>query len=209
MNKIILKCKNGVDKILDAPPPGLRIIFEGDNNFISIAEGVRFDKCFMMMKSSCKVEIKQTKYIIHNARFFMNSFNTVEIGEEFSCLEIDCRLQENKTALKIGKNCMFSCEIRIYPTDGHAIYDLDNPKEAINPGTTIEIGDHVWIGRRVILLKGTKLSNNTIVGLGSIVTKPFEEENIVIGGYPAKILKRNVNWHRLPAEEFTRMRNLN
>jgi len=30
----------------------------------------------------------------------------------------------------------------------------------------------------------------------SVVTKPFEESNIILAGNPAKIVKRNINWDR-------------
>ena len=59
---------------------------------------------------------------------------------------------------------MFSTEIRVYATDGHAIYSIDQNK-VLNIGKIITIGNHVWIGRRVNLLKGTKINDNSIVGL--------------------------------------------
>jgi len=40
--------------------------------------------------------------------------------------------------------------------------------------------------------KNTKISDDSIVGWGSIVTKKFEDKNIIIAGTPAKIVKRNI-----------------
>lgn len=98
---------------------------------------------------------------------------------------------------------MFSTEIRIYATDGHAIYSVDDGR-VLNTGKVITIGNHVWIGRRVNLLKNTKINDNSIVGLGSVVTNSFNEQNVVIAGFPAKVIKRNVNWSRVPPEEYER-----
>jgi acetyltransferase-like isoleucine patch superfamily enzyme len=69
-----------------------------------------------------------------------------------------------------------------------ANHDLKNPKEH-QKGANIEINDNCWIGMNSVLMPGTILGKNTIVGAGSVVTKSFEEGNIVIGGVPAKIIK--------------------
>ena len=54
----------------------------------------------------------------------------------------------------------------------------------------IHIGEKCWIGMNSVLLPGIVLERGTIVGAGAIVTKSFHEENIVIAGNPAKIIKR-------------------
>ena len=45
-----------------------------------------------------------------------------------------------------------------------------------------------------IVLKNAYIPNNCIVGGGTVVTGQFNEENIVLGGNPARIVKRNVDW---------------
>ena len=40
------------------------------------------------------------------------------------------------------------------------------------------------------------IADNSIVGWGSIVTKEFNEPNVIIAGIPAKIVKRGINWDR-------------
>lgn len=116
----------------------------------------------------------------------------VEIGENTIICGVTLLLVNNDTSIKIGKNCMISWGIDIWCTDAHTVTDLEgNP---INFSKSIEIGDHVWIGRDVKIGKNTKISNDSIIGWGSIVTKKFEDTNVVIAGNPAKIVKRNVNW---------------
>ena len=41
-----------------------------------------------------------------------------------------------------------------------------------------------------------EIADNSIVGWGSIVTKEFNEPNVIIAGIPAKIVKRGINWDR-------------
>jgi acetyltransferase-like isoleucine patch superfamily enzyme len=49
----------------------------------------------------------------------------------------------------------------------------------------VKIGNHVWIGLRVIILKGVTIGDNAIVGAGSVVTRDIATNNIA-AGCPAK-----------------------
>jgi len=52
-----------------------------------------------------------------------------------------------------------------------------------------QIGDNVYLAPGVKILGDIKIPNNTAVGANSVVTKSFEEENMMIAGIPAKIIK--------------------
>ena len=52
----------------------------------------------------------------------------------------------------------------------------------------ITIENDVWIGRRVLIMKGVHLGAGTVVAAGSIVTKSFPRLS-VIAGNPAKLIK--------------------
>lgn len=94
--------------------------------------------------------------------------------------------------IHIGEDCLFSNGIEIHTTDYHSITDMKGKR--INPSESVYIGNHVWIGLRTIVLKGSAISSNSIVGASSLVNKKFYEENIIIAGNPAGIKKQNVNW---------------
>ncbi len=101
-------------------------------------------------------------------------------------------LQDDNSSVTIGKNCMFSWGIDVWCTDVHTILDLDGNIQ--NYGKSIEIQDHVWVGKDCKIGKNTKISKDSIVGWNSVVTKEFDETNVVIAGNPAKIVKTGVNW---------------
>ena len=50
----------------------------------------------------------------------------------------------------------------------------------------ITIGSNCFIGAGTLVLLGVTLADNIIVAAGSVVTKSFQESNIIIGGNPAK-----------------------
>lgn len=51
----------------------------------------------------------------------------------------------------------------------------------------IIIGKNVWIGSSCVILPGVKISDNSIIGAGSVVSKPLPS-NVIAVGSPAKVI---------------------
>ena len=99
------------------------------------------------------------------------------------------------TSITIGEDCMFSHSIAFRTSDSHVIKDHDGNR--INPAKSISIGDHVWLGAHVTVLKGVEIASNSIVGIGAIVTSSLSTSNTIYAGIPAKKVKENINWSRV------------
>lgn len=56
----------------------------------------------------------------------------------------------------------------------------------------ITIGKNVWIGSKSVILQGVSIGDNCVVAVGAVVTKSFGD-NLIIGGVPAKVIKKNRN----------------
>ena len=52
----------------------------------------------------------------------------------------------------------------------------------------VTIGNDVWIGRDAKILKGVRVGNRVIVGASSVVVRDIEDD-LIVGGNPAKIIK--------------------
>ena len=52
----------------------------------------------------------------------------------------------------------------------------------------ITIGSNCFIGKRSTIMYGVTIGNNNIVGAGSVVTKSFKEDGVIIAGNPAKVI---------------------
>ena len=91
----------------------------------------------------------------------------------------------------MGDDCLLAWNIMILDGDGHYIY-LQNGTYNENI-SNIFIGTHVWICANSTILKGALISDNSVVGAGTIVSKKFEHRNVLIAG-KNKIVKENVNW---------------
>lgn len=118
----------------------------------------------------------------------------VTIGRDFSenenCM-IVCMGENNY--VNIGNGCMLSSDVDIWNTDSHRI--LDTSGNIINSSLPIEIGNHVWIGKKSCVLKGVNLGDNSIIGFASVVTKDVEA-NSIYAGNPARKIKNEINWSR-------------
>ena len=97
--------------------------------------------------------------------------------------------------VSVGDDCMFSFGINLRTTDSHGIYD-QKTKNRINPAKDIVVGDKVWVGMNCMIMKGSAISNGSVVGAGAFVSKPIETPNVLIAGNPAIILKEGVVWER-------------
>ena len=53
----------------------------------------------------------------------------------------------------------------------------------------IHIGRNVWIGANATVLAGVTIGDGAVVAAGAVVTKDVEP-NSVVGGVPAKLIKR-------------------
>lgn len=57
-------------------------------------------------------------------------------------------------------------------------------------GKPIIIRKNSWLSARCIILPEVELGEHTIVAAGAVVTKSFPEGNQIIGGNPAKVIKK-------------------
>ena len=105
------------------------------------------------------------------------------------------------TGITVGPDCLFSSEICFRTGDSHSVLDLSGRR--INASRSITVGEHVWFGRNVTLLKGAEIGPHCIVGTGAVVTGKFPEPNCSLAGVPAKVVKRGVDWsiRRIPVGE--------
>lgn len=138
--------------------------------------------------------------------FVLRAEGKIKIGSH-TITATDCRYYTTtaRGTINIGKDCMLSSEIRLLAGDSHAIFDVNTGERTLDPRkpsckNVIEIQDHVWIGMRAFLLYNTVVGRSSIVGASATVKGRFPN-NCALGGNPAKIIRRDVTWHR-DASEF-------
>ncbi|MEK5289179.1 DapH/DapD/GlmU-related protein [Streptococcus sp. FSL R7-0212] len=135
-------------------------------------------------------------------------------SSEFGCVEIgdNCKFGDrvhisSVEKISIGKNSLFASNILITDNE-HGKYKGENqaspleyPDDRKLFSEPVIIGENCWTGENVVILPGTVLGNGTIVGANSVVKGNFPDYSI-IGGSPAKILKRYDFEHKIWKREI-------
>lgn len=94
--------------------------------------------------------------------------------------------------ISIGHDTIFGNFVSMH-SENHIATDRDKPirlQGVIRQG--IVIGNNCWIGAKVTILDGVTIGDGCIVAAGSVVTKGIYEKNTIIGGVPAKPIKKRV-----------------
>ncbi len=92
---------------------------------------------------------------------------------------------QGKNGIIFGENIIVGPGTKIVS----ASHNLDDFKKHDKVGP-IKIGDNSWIAANVTILPGVELGEHTVVAAGAVVNKSFTEGNIVLGGVPAKVIKK-------------------
>jgi len=105
---------------------------------------------------------------------------TVQIGANcgFSGTYIACA-----RSIVLGENILCGADTTIWDTDFHP----EDPRSG--PDAPVIIGDNVWLGVGVIVLKGVTIGENTIVGAGGLVTRSLPA-GVIAMGTPARVAKK-------------------
>jgi acetyltransferase-like isoleucine patch superfamily enzyme len=140
------------------------LIFNGPCRFSRGVQLLVWDKAVLEFGGNCWIG-SFTKIV---------SFRRIEIMDEF----------------------LGSWECQIFDTDFHFI--KNNLTGEVSDNTApVKIGKKVWLGSRVNVLKGTQLPDKCIVAAGSLCNKDYQVygvEGIILGGSPAKLIKKDVEY---------------
>lgn len=198
-NKIKVACGNSVS-YKGVFLNGCTINVCGKNNTVCIQPGLtRLYNCRLtILSSNCNIVIGTDSNLHDTSLYIEDNGGGICIGKHVTISgKTDIAVIEGRKVV-IGDECLFSANIQIRVGDSHSIMDAATGKR-INPSKDVVIGNHVWIGNTVNILKGSVIADNSIVGTCSVVTGKLFPSNCIIGGSPAKVLKEGVNWdpHRL------------
>ena len=121
---------------------------------------------------------------------FFNGMKNIRIGRNVY-INHHTELLARNVGIDIGNDVMIG-QHSILITDNH---NFDDPnKKIIDQGSSyskIVIEDNVWLGSNVTILSGVTVGSGSVVAAGAVVTKNIEP-NSVVGGIPAKFIKKRV-----------------
>lgn len=146
----------------------------------SIAEGVQ-----LTALNGGKIIIGKN---VHIGRFVqINAMGgIVHIDDEVVCIN-DFTIITSWERVKIGSNTLIAPFCHILDRD-HGFRKNDLIRNQRGESYPIIIGQDVWLGSGVIILKGVKIHDGAVVGAGSVVISDIPAYAVAVGN-PARIIK--------------------
>lgn len=173
---------------------GTRVSLSGSSE-IAVGKGrltlnAKWDNCdpfcsMLFMGNNSHLQVDGSFDIYSGARIYVNEGATLRLGGGYvnhnfniSCFD----------SISIGRGVVISENVTVRDSDNHKVYPSQDPMTQ-----PIVIGNHVWIGMNVTILKGVRIGDGAIVAAGAVVTKDVPE-NTLVGGVPARVLKTDISW---------------
>ena len=145
---------------------GLGTISFQTNVRIGLSSSPKFwsSECYIEARStSAKVEIGQNTWI-------NNGFSAIS----------------NSGSISIGQDCHIGHDVFIIDSDFHL---LDPNKRNVDPGSQpVCIGNNVFIGSQVTILKNTHIGDGSVVAASAVVSGTFTARSLIAGN-PARLIR--------------------
>lgn len=89
--------------------------------------------------------------------------------------------------LEIGENVFLHRGTIILTHDWASWCFVNSHNDFLPSHGKVKIGNNVWLGENVTILKGVTIGDNVIIGIGSVVTKDIPSNSVAVG-IPAKVV---------------------
>lgn len=115
--------------------------------------------------------------------------NYVHIGE--NCIFRDPKSTridlQRPELISIGNNVDMNKNFTILTHDWSSLVFRSKFNDFVNSTGKVTIGDNIYFGTNVTILKGVEIGNNCIIGAGSVVTKSIPSDSVA-AGVPCRVI---------------------
>jgi acetyltransferase-like isoleucine patch superfamily enzyme len=126
---------------------------------------------------------------------FYTGYCHLEATRPDSAIEIGDAVQINNNAfiksegpgIRIGARALLGSEVTIYDSDFHDLRP-NHRRDGRPRMASVELAEDVFIGDRVLILKGVRIGAHSVIGAGSVVTSSIPE-GVIAAGNPARVIR--------------------
>lgn len=129
--------------------------------------------------------INRKLYLYKRAAVQANATARIWLGSGYINSNLDLSCFER---IEIGQDVAISEGVTIRDSDDHKIAGSSHPHTK-----PIKIGNRVWVGLNVTILKGVTIGDGVVIAAGALVTKDVPARCLA-AGVPARIIRENVDW---------------
>jgi acetyltransferase-like isoleucine patch superfamily enzyme len=129
------------------------------------------------------------------SKAFYSGYCQIEAARPESAIEIGDGVQINNNAfiksdgpgIRIGARSLLGSEVTIYDSDFHDLRP-ERRRDGRPRMAPVELGEDVFVGDRVTILKGVSVGAHSVIGAGSVVVASIPE-GVVAAGNPARVIR--------------------
>ena len=103
--------------------------------------------------------------------------------------------------LEIGENVFLHRGTIILTHDWASWCFVNSHNDFLPSHGKVKIGNNVWLGENVTILKGVTIGDNVIIGIGSVVTKDIPSNSVAVG-IPAKVVGSYEEYYKKRRENY-------
>jgi acetyltransferase-like isoleucine patch superfamily enzyme len=126
---------------------------------------------------------------------FHSGYCQLEVSKPQAAIEIGDLAQVNNNAfiksegpgIRIGARALLGSEVTIYDSDFHDLRPERRRGGQPRMGA-VELEEDVFIGDRVLILKGARIGAHSVIGAGSVVTTSIPA-GVIAAGNPARVIR--------------------
>jgi acetyltransferase-like isoleucine patch superfamily enzyme len=186
-----------------------RWVFTPENG-IELAENVRIQRlsCLSAERPQASISIGRDCIVYENARIQAYGQGRISVGE--TSIIGDARIY-SRSSIRLGRRVVTSWNVFIQDFDPHPIepelraIQMEQMCSRFRPSyrdvptaprldwdfpcAPVSIGDDVWLGANVTVLKGAQIGDGCVVATGAVVTAGQYPARSILAGAPARVVK--------------------
>lgn len=171
------------------------------NRNVFLGKSCRIQSLFCLSAEKPQATIKLGDHCVVYEYARIRAYGQANINFGNGCIIGDAKIF-SRCKITIGDYFITSWNVFIQDYDPHpteADLRLSQMKKMVGesnvmspwtpPSDEITIGDNVWVGANVTILRGAQIGSNCVVATGSVVKGGVYPPNSVLAGIPAKVVK--------------------
>lgn len=177
---------------IDIPPgAGITLKTDGGGNRVTVGVPLVGQGCVLDVGGGCDVQIAPN-CVLSGLFLFARAGAVIRIGPSTGFNGLVKVLAHERARIDIGELCLFGDGVNVTVSDMHSIID-EASGQRINPAADVTLGNHVWLGQNVLVLKGARIGEHTVVGANGLVTGTLPAHSLCVGS-PARVIRSGITW---------------
>jgi len=166
------------------------ILFKGKNNRLLVGKNVVFKGVkIQFLGSDALIEIADGCHL--RGELIVGQSALISIGASTRFNKPCIMRATGRRSIRMGEGCLMA-NVRFDTADALPVFDVKT-KKLINPAEDVLIGDRVWIAENALVLKGSVIGHDSVIGAGAVVEGSIPA-HVVAAGSPIRVVREGITW---------------